>query len=246
MKKIFVTLAIASLLIGGTVVYSLGDNNQGARQTGDSPYAEATEQGMMGQHMMGLQQKGPYMMDPRQMGRHMMGPQAMGMDEAPCWNGSDQDDRPSRMGMMNHMMGPYAMDGSMSGMLDRMDDGPMGLFMMEQQPERDFYLDRVKELNLSADQVSRLKEMRLECRKDNLRSASEATIARLELANLLSSDNWSLKEAEALVRKVQQLETDIQVRHLQAAVDARSVLTPKQLAQVKADVDLYDNDCHFG
>ncbi len=214
MKKFLVTMAIAGLLIGGTVVYTLADSNQEARQGNDQPCVAASEQGMMGPHMMRSQQMGGYMMGHQQM-------------------------RP-------HMMGPYAMGGSMSGMMDRMDDGPMGLFMMEQQPERDFYLDRVKELNLSADQVSKLTELRSDCRKDNIRSASEATIARMELADLLSGDNWPLKDAEALVRKVQQLEADIQVRHLQAAIDARMVLTPKQLAQVKADVDLYNNDCHFG
>lgn len=236
MKKTMFTLAMAGLLIGGTVIYSLADSNQKERQTGESPYAESTERGMMGQHMMG----------PGQMGRHMMGSQTMGMGDAPCWNRSDQDDISNRRGMMNHMMGPYAMGGAMSGMMDRMDDGPMGKFMMEQQPERDFYLDRVKELNLSPAQVKRLKELRLECRKDNLRSASEATIARMELADQLSGDNWSLKDAEALVRKIQEKETDIQVRHLKAAIDARNVLTPKQLAQVKADDVLYDNGCRFG
>lgn len=65
--------------------------------------------------------------------------------------------------------------------------------------------------------------------------AAETKIARLELAELLAGNSWTLKDAEPLVRKVQKLEGDIQVRHLQAVSDARKVLTAEQLQQAHAD-----------
>jgi Spy/CpxP family protein refolding chaperone len=83
--------------------------------------------------------------------------------------------------------------------------------------------------------VNRLKAIHVECRKDNIRNAAETKIARLELSELLSGDYWMLKDAEPLVRKVQKLEGDIQVRHLQAVSDARKVLTAEQLKQAYAD-----------
>jgi len=226
MKKILFMMAMACLLIGGTVVYGLADSKQTERQTGDSTYAETMEQGMMGQRMMGTQ--------------------AMGMDEAPCWGDSDGDAMPYRMGMMNHMMGPYAMGGNMSGMMGGMYGGPIGMPMMAQQDLRDFYLDRVNELALSADQVAKLKTLRSEYRKENIQNVSELTINRMELAELLNSNDWSLKDAETLVRKIQKMEADFQVHQLQAAIDARKVLTPQQLAQIKENDSSYEHECHFG
>jgi hypothetical protein len=44
-----------------------------------------------------------------------------------------------------------------------------------------------------------------------------------------------LKDAESLIRKVQTLEGDMRIRHLQAISDARKVLTAEQLEQVQTD-----------
>ncbi|MBE0505043.1 MAG: periplasmic heavy metal sensor [Desulfuromonadales bacterium] len=123
------------------------------------------------------------------------------------------------------------MGSNMSGMM-----GGGGMHgMMEQRMEHMFYLDRADALGLSADQVSRLKAIHVDCRKKNIRNMAEAKIARLELSELLAGDSWTMKDAEALVRKVQTLEGDIQVRHLQAVSDARKVLTAEQRQQAQAD-----------
>lgn len=114
-----------------------------------------------------------------------------------------------------------------------MHGGQMG--MMEQGMKHMFYLDRADELGLSADQVSKLKAIHVEGRKDNIRNAAEAKIVRLELSDLLSGDTWTLKDAEPLVHKVQKLEGDMQVRHLQAISVARKVLTAEQLQQARTD-----------
>lgn len=185
------------------------------------------------------------MMGTQPMGRSVMGPHADETDVPPCRGEAVHCLGGYRAGMMNRMGGPYAMGGPMDGMMDRMDQGPMGLFMMEQASERSFYLDRVDELGLSADQVARLKALRSDCRKDNIRSASEATIARMELADLLAGEDWSLKDAEALVRKVKTLEGDIQLRHLKAVADARKVLTPDQLDQARSGGDEDNVECPF-
>ena len=122
------------------------------------------------------------------------------------------------------------MDHGMMGM-GMMDHGMMGMGMMDRQMGHAFYLDRADELGLSADQVAKLKVLQSDSRKDNIRNAAEVKIARLELADLLDGKDWSLKDAEPLIRKVQKLEGDIQVRYLQAVSDARKVLTAEQLKQ---------------
>jgi len=132
-------------------------------------------------------------------------------------------------GMMGRGGSGMMSGGGMHGM---MNGGQM--HRMEQGMRSMLYLDRVAELGLSAEQISRLKAIHLDCRKENIRTAAEAKIARLEMSALLSADNWTLKDAAPLVRKLQTLEGDMQVRHLQAVSDARKVLTVEQLKQVKA------------
>jgi len=157
----------------------------------------------------------------------MMSPQ--GMAQMPCMAAAEAGSMPQMMEMMGEGMG----DMMGAGMGKMMSAGKMG--MMGQRMAHMFYLDRADELGLSVNQVSKLKTLHMECRKDNIRNAAEAKIARLELADLLGSDNWSLKDTESLIRKVQKLEGDIQVRHLQAVSDARKVLTAEQLKQAHAD-----------
>ena len=103
--------------------------------------------------------------------------------------------------------------------------------MMDHQAGHLFFLDRADELGLSSEQIDKLKTLQTECRRDNIRNVAELNIVRLELADLLATDNWSLQDAEKLVRKVQKMEGDIQVRHLQALNAARKILTEEQLKQ---------------
>ena len=146
----------------------------------------------------------------------------------PCMNEQGTGSKAQMMGMMGNGMG----DMMGAGMSNMMAGGKMG--MMEQHMAHMFYLDSATELGLSADQIGKLKALHTECRTDNIRNAAEAKIARLELADLLATDSWSQQDAEGLVRKVQKLEGDIQVRHLQAQSAARKVLTAEQLKQSRS------------
>jgi len=156
----------------------------------------------------------------------MMGQQEMA--QMPCMAGQATDAKAPKMGMMGQGMG----DMMGAGMSNMMGNGKMG--MMEQRMAHMFFLDQATELGLSAEQVGKLKALHMECRKDNIRNSAEVKIARLELADLLATDSWSLQDAEALVRKVQKLEGDIQVCHLQAQSAARKVLTAEQLKQARS------------
>lgn len=136
-----------------------------------------------------------------------------------------------------------AADRTMPGMMEMMQNKGK-LEMMGSRPwmdpakmrhmmDREFFLDRAEELNLSAEQVDRLGAIRNACRKDNIRTGAEAKIARMDLDDLLSQKSWSIKEAEKLVRQMQTLEGDMLLRHLQAVIDARKVLNPDQLKKAE-------------
>ena len=138
----------------------------------------------------------------------------------------------------HHMKG-----AGMPGMMT-MDHGMRGMNpgMMHQRMEREFFLDRIESLGLNPDQVTRLKTIRADCRKDNIRNAAEVQIVRLDLKDLLNSSDWTLEAVEPLIRKSQALEGDMLVRHLQATAEARSVLTAEQLQKAASgeDDDLED------
>lgn len=143
------------------------------------------------------------------------------------------------------MSGMMAMNGSMMGMNSGMmgtKSSMMGMKsgMMNQRMDREFFLDRVESLELTPDQVTKLKNIRSDCRKENIRNAAEVKIVRLDLKDLLNDADWTLKDAEALIRKIQTLEGDILVRHLQAITLARSVLSAEQLQKVTTDGESED------
>jgi len=210
MKRVLFTAVLVSFFIGTTAISSLAAAGHEGHHPSEAQSASTTSsQGMMGQQ---------------------------GMAQMPCMAEQATGSKAQMMGMMGagmgDMMGAGMGDMMGAGMSNMMAGGKMG--MMEQHMAHMFYLDRATELGLSADQVGKLKALHTECRTDNIRNAAEAKIARLELADLLATDNWSQKDAEGLVRKVQKLEGDIQVRHLQAQSAARKVLTAEQLKQTRS------------
>ncbi len=210
MKRVLSTAILISFFMGATVLTSFAaSEHESHHPAGAQAAASMSSAGMMTQ-------------------------QGMGMNQMPCMTAAPSGAKSQMMGMMGESMG----DMMGSGRSGKMDGGGMHGMMHGVQMgmmEHMFYLDRADEIGLSPEQVNRLKAIHVECRKDNIRNAAEMKIARLELSDLLSGDNWTLKDAESLVRKVQTLEGDIQVRHLQAVSDARKVLTAEQLKQAHAD-----------
>lgn len=208
MKRVLCTAVLVSFFVGSTVISSLA----AAEHRAHHPGGEQTTATTSTQRMMGPQGRGkmPCMADPAAGSMSQM----MG-----------------KMGKRGNGMG----DMMSAGMANMMGAGKMG--RMEQRMAHLFFLDRAEELGLSTEQVGKLKALHSECRKDNIRNAAEAKIARLDLADLLDRDNWSLTDAETLVRAVQKLEGDMQLRHLQAVNDVRKVLTVEQLQQARSGGD---------
>ena len=126
----------------------------------------------------------------------------------------------------------------MSGMMT-MDHGMRGMNpgRMQQRMEREFFLDRIESLGLNPDQVTKLKTIRADCRKEKIRNAAEVQIVRLDLKELLDTSDWTLTAVEPLIRKIQTLEGDMLVRHLQAKVAANSVLSAEQLQKATSGED---------
>ena len=97
------------------------------------------------------------------------------------------------------------------------------------------YLGRAAELGLSAAQVEQLQSIHSACRRDMIRLRADEQVARLDLADLLRSKDWTPDAAEKLVRKQQALAGDLRMRQIQAMAAARQVLTAEQLQKAAAD-----------
>jgi len=159
-------------------------------------------------------------------GAGMMGTQDEVNSQIPC-----QDDAYSGSmgyGMMGGMMGSRGMMGA-GGMGSMMQGGHGGHMMDLDDMRHGGVLNQADKLGLSDDQIGKLNALRLAERKDIIRKQAEANVARLELSDLVASDHWSVKDAEPLVHKLNTLEGDIHLRHLQALSDARNILTADQL-----------------
>lgn len=156
---------------------------------------------------------------------------------APCM--TDDSKRPRRHHRMDRGHGLGQMDCDMMGRSHgrrQMDGGMpgMGRGMQPHKMGRMLFLDLATALELTEDQVFKLKAIHAECRRENIRQEAEARIARLELKDLLGESNWIPAAAEKLVRKIKTIEGDLQVRRLRAQAEARKVLTPEQLRKADA------------
>jgi hypothetical protein len=115
--------------------------------------------------------------------------------------------------------GPLGNDESLEHILENVP--------LDEDLDRAFFLDRVEELELSYKQVSALKRKRSEYQRDSIRFGAELRIAELELKELLEKD-WSLEQAESFVRRIHQVQGDMQVRHLRGVRESLDILTSRQ------------------
>jgi hypothetical protein len=86
---------------------------------------------------------------------------------------------------------------------------------------------------LGLAQLAKLKKIRSDCRKDNIRTGAELRIVRFDLEDL-EENNAPAEQMEPLVRQSKTLEGDIELRHLKAKAAARQVLTAEQFKKAEA------------
>ncbi len=111
------------------------------------------------------------------------------------------------------------MQGSAHGMSGGMMMGGM---------DKQFYLDRRKDLDLDKDQIRKLIEIRSNYQAENIRTKAELQLAHMEVVDLITGEDWEMNQVEKLVRQIQELEGDMVLRHLQAKKEAQQVLTQEQ------------------
>jgi Spy/CpxP family protein refolding chaperone len=126
------------------------------------------------------------------------------------------------MGEEMPAMGP-AMCGICMGMSG---EGPMmGAGMMDMM---------IKHLELDAKQASAFKATHLKMKKESIQKKAELQIAELELGELRSSDPVDMKAAEAKIRQVESLRSDMKILHLRTHEQVKGMLTPEQKIKLES------------
>jgi len=204
MKSLFAALSIALLLAA-----SMGSlNAQSAEQ--ETEKEPAAQQMPMKGRMMGGQQGG-------MMGGMMQG----GM----MGQGS---------GMMCPMCGKMMQGGMMGGMMGKsMMQGGMMVKKTLDLPTAQTFLALTDELKLKDEQVKSLKSISLNSQKGAIRKGADLSIARLELNAILGQEKIDLEQVQQKVKEVANIEAEVQITQVGAAIKAKEVLTDEQIAAFK-------------
>jgi len=148
-----------------------------------------------------------------------MGVMAIVFVTVPAFHAASADDGHSGHGMMMGQGGGYG--------YGRDDVEAASQFLLH-------LVGSMKEIGLSADQVTKLKAIQLNLRRARFRDEAEIEIAELELRSLLENDTPDLGAVEAKSKLVEDLEGALRIKAIKARTEARLLLTPEQRAKVEA------------
>ena len=92
----------------------------------------------------------------------------------------------------------------------------------------EFFLGMREELELTDEQVERLRSLKSDTEKQMIRAKADLEIAQTELHDLLSSEDVDRNGIDAKIDEIGRLQTEMHKAHVHATLDAEAVLTPEQ------------------
>jgi Spy/CpxP family protein refolding chaperone len=111
--------------------------------------------------------------------------------------------------------------------------GPRG-WGMEGRGEGGFGLRaRMAELNLSQDQKDRIAAVHDKTARAMIRSRADLQTARLDMRELLRSDNPDERAIDAQIDKIAAIRADMAKARMGARLEVRSILTPEQRSKLR-------------
>jgi protein CpxP len=96
-------------------------------------------------------------------------------------------------------------------------------------------LKHEKEIGLTGDQVTKLKEMQLNLDKTRIKSEADIQVAERELRSLLEDEESDLSAVEAKLKQSEDLQVGLRMASFKARRDVLALLTPEQRAKEKAE-----------
>jgi protein CpxP len=96
-------------------------------------------------------------------------------------------------------------------------------------------LKHEKDIGLSAEQVTKLKEMQLNLDKTRIKTEADIQIAERELKALTDDEKSDLGAIEAKLKQSESLQTGLRMTSIKARREVLALLTPEQRAKEKAE-----------
>lgn len=88
--------------------------------------------------------------------------------------------------------------------------------------------EKFEALGLDQKQKETVKAIHLKTKKEMIRKKADVDVAQVELRELLSKDTVDLQAAEAKVKHIEALKTDMKMTHIRAHEEIKLVLTAEQ------------------
>ena len=98
----------------------------------------------------------------------------------------------------------------------------------EDRPVISQLLSNRETLNLSADQVRKLEQLRDNFQRQAIRNDADLRIVELDIATLLDNEPVDMGKLEHKIRESEKLRTDLRIARVRAIEQARGVLTSEQ------------------
>ena len=96
-------------------------------------------------------------------------------------------------------------------------------------------LKHEKDIGLTADQVTKLKDIQLNLDKTRIKSEADIQVAERELKALTDDEKSDLKAVEAKLRQSEDLQVALRMTSIKTRRDVLALLTPEQRAKEKAE-----------
>ncbi|MEO6308967.1 MAG: Spy/CpxP family protein refolding chaperone [Nitrospiraceae bacterium] len=98
-------------------------------------------------------------------------------------------------------------------------------------------LKHEKDIGLTAEQVTKLKEMQLNLDKTRIKTEADIQVAERELKALTEEDKSDLGAVEAKLKQSADLQVGLRMASIKARRDVYALLTPEQRAKEKSEHD---------
>jgi Spy/CpxP family protein refolding chaperone len=96
-----------------------------------------------------------------------------------------------------------------------------------------FMLEHRQKLGLGPQQVQQLDKIRTDFRRQAIRSEADLKVAEMDLDILLKTDPVDMKRAEAKIREIEKINSDLRLARIRAIEEGKALLSREQRAKLK-------------
>lgn len=89
-------------------------------------------------------------------------------------------------------------------------------------------MERLQALGLDDKQTDAVQAIHFRTKKEMLKKKAEVEVAEVELRELIGKDTVDLQAAEAIVKKLEALKSDMKILHIKTREEVKALLTPEQ------------------